>query len=78
MAREKKEKIRSKIVVEPIPLATEPTKICRDVYKYIWLIYGAHKIGKTTLLANAPGAYFIATDPGLKFKEVMASRPMIG
>lgn len=40
---------------------------------YSWLIYGRKKIGKTTLAAQFPGAYFLSTEPGTKALRVLGS-----
>jgi hypothetical protein len=41
---------------------------------YSMLLYGRKKIGKTSLCAQMPGAYFIATEPGTKALKVRASQ----
>ena len=45
-------------------LAIEPHKISRDLSGYITYIYGAAKIGKTTLAAQAPNCLLLAAERG--------------
>ncbi len=55
-----------------IDLMDEPTEISECLSDYIWLIYGARKIGKTKLLSEFDGAYFAMFDPintGLKLRQ---------
>ena len=45
-------------------LALEPHKVSRDLSGYITYLYGAPKVGKTTLVSNFPGALLLATEKG--------------
>jgi hypothetical protein len=49
-----------------MPLPKKPNVPVTDPMQYTTLIYGGPKIGKTTWASNAPGALFIATEPGTK------------
>lgn len=49
--------------------ATEPSDLLSD---YSFLLYGAKKIGKTTLAAQFPDPFFLATEPGTKALRVKA------
>ena len=51
-------------------LSKQKSKIETDPMRYIWLLYGEPKIGKTTIASKMPHAYFIATEPGHKFLEL--------
>ena len=51
-------------------LPTKPTPIVRDFTRYMLLLYGREGVGKTTLMADFPGAFFITTEPGTKGFEL--------
>ncbi len=51
-------------------LPTEPTPKKTKLTDHTVLIYGPPKIGKSTWCAQAPGALFLATEPGLNSLEV--------
>ncbi len=51
-------------------LSKHKSKIETDPMRYIWMLYGEPKIGKTTIASKMPHAYFIATEPGHKFLEL--------
>ena len=51
-------------------LSKHKSKIETDPMRYIWMLYGEPKIGKTTIASKMPSAYFIATEPGHKFLEL--------
>jgi hypothetical protein len=53
-----------------IQLPTEKTKPTRDLRDKVILLYGQPKIGKSTFCAQADGALFLATEPGLSHLEV--------
>lgn len=44
-------------------LPTELSKLSNDLADYSLLVHGDKKIGKTSLLAQEPGAYFLEWDP---------------
>lgn len=52
--------------VSGLALPTEPKPIEKDISKYLWLIYGREKIGKTTFCASFPDSIFFSTEPGTK------------
>ena len=52
-------------------LPTEPTPKKTKLTEHTVLIYGRPGIGKSTWCSNAPGALFLATEPGLNSLEVM-------
>lgn len=52
-------------------LPTEPEPLVTDLSQMFVLIYGPPKIGKTTLAATFPKAFFIATESGQRFVSVM-------
>jgi hypothetical protein len=52
-------------------LPTEPEPIVTDLSQMFVLIYGPPKIGKTTLAATFPRAFFIATESGQRFVSVV-------
>ena len=45
-------------------LALEPHKVSRDLSGYITYLYGAPKVGKTTLVSKFPGVLLLATEKG--------------
>lgn len=51
---------------DDMPLPTEKSKIQDKLQEQVILLYGAPKIGKTTLFANFPDVFFIATEAGQK------------
>ena len=51
-------------------LPQEKTPPKTNFGEMLTLLYGRPKIGKSTLLSNAPGALFLATEPGLNSLEV--------
>ena len=53
-----------------MPLPSQKTMPKADFRDMLTLLYGLPKIGKSTLLSNAPGALFLATEPGLNSLEV--------
>ncbi len=54
-------------------LATERNVPPEGIAGYSICIFGAKKIGKTSLAAEFPGAYFLATEPGTKALRVRSS-----
>ncbi len=56
--------------VEEIKFQAEPTMDARSFQEHLILLYGAVKIGKTTLLSYFPGVYFLPTEPGYKDLKV--------
>jgi hypothetical protein len=57
-----------------LKLQTELNEPPQELRHYSLLIYGEKKIGKTTLAARFPGAYFLSTEPGVKALKVLSSR----
>jgi hypothetical protein len=51
-------------------LPTKKTTPSDDPMKYSMLLYGQEKCGKSTFASNAPGAIFLATEPGLNALSV--------
>lgn len=51
-------------------LPTKPTQKVTDLSAYSILLYGAPKVGKSTLAAQFPNAVFLATEAGLNALEV--------
>ena len=51
-------------------LPTKKTAVVEDFAKMTTLIYGTTKIGKSTWCSHAPGALFLATEPGLSHLPV--------
>jgi hypothetical protein len=63
---------------ESLPALTLPTERnapCRTLQEYTILLYGAKKIGKTTLASLFPKAFFMLCEPGGKALEIYA-RPV--
>lgn len=58
-----------------LSLPTEPNEPSERMGDYSWLIYGEKKIGKTSLVARFPDAFFMSTEPGTKALRVY-SRPV--
>ena len=54
-------------------LVEEPAEPPEGIAGYSICIFGAKKIGKTSLAAEFPGAYFLATEPGTKALRVRSS-----
>lgn len=53
-------------------LPIEPDPIVDDISKYVMVIYGEEKIGKTVFLASFPEALFLCTEPGTKGLQVFS------
>ncbi len=51
-------------------LPTKKTKPSTDPMSYSILLYGQEKAGKSTFASHAPGAVFLATEPGLNALSV--------
>lgn len=62
-ARRKKETLN-------IPLPEKPSAIERRLEKYITLVYGREKWGKTTLFSTYPDTLFLMFEPGAKGIEI--------
>ena len=67
----------SKAAAAPAPatkmLVSLPTELSvppPSMLDYTWMIYGAKKIGKTSLVSHFPGALFLSTEPGVKGQRV--------
>lgn len=64
------EETKPKLVVTPkpksvfAPLSLTLSEPVKDVNKLIWLFYGERKIGKTSLAAQFPSAWFAMFEPG--------------
>lgn len=59
----------AKVAPAPKPNLSLPTKLSEpktSMLDYSWLIYGEKKIGKTSLCAQFPGAFFLMCEPGGK------------
>lgn len=56
-----------------MPLAKTKSKVEDKPSMATMLVYGEPGIGKTTMASQVDGAYFLATEPGHKFKEVFKS-----
>lgn len=56
--------------VEEFRFEMEPTVEAQVIEDFLVLLYGAPKIGKTTLASKLENPYFLATEPGFKFKKV--------
>lgn len=56
---------------EGLKLPTAPTLDGASMEEMIWILYGPPGIGKSTFVAQCPGALFLSTDPGLRFLSVM-------
>jgi len=59
--------------VKPKLLPTQKNKPSDDLGSYSILLYGAKKIGKTTLCAEFPDALFLACEPGTDALEVYSA-----
>jgi len=59
-------------VVEYPALPAERKEPERDIRRYLWLLYGREKIGKTTWFASWPDALFLATEPGVRGHKVFS------
>jgi len=53
-----------------IKLPAKKSVIEKDLFKYVTLIYGREKIGKTSLAAQFPDAVFLMFEPGAKSLEI--------
>ena len=53
-----------------ILLPDKKSEIETDFSKYMWLVYGQPKIGKSTFASRFPKPLFMSTEPGLKGLEV--------
>lgn len=59
----------SKVLVSlPTQLSVPPD----SMLDYTWLVYGAKKIGKTSLVSHFEGALFLSTEPGTKGQRVFS------
>jgi len=56
-----------------VKLPKKKNKPSSNLIDYSILLYGAKKIGKTSLAAQFPDAYFLSCEPGTKALEVFAS-----
>lgn len=63
-----KKKVKKKAKRSRLP--AEPNDPSDELSDYSMLIYGAKKIGKTSLAAEFPDALFLATEPGTKALRV--------
>jgi len=71
-----KKKSKTKEVEETdLSLPDEPNEPSSSISDYSILLYGAKKIGKTSLAARFPDAFFLATEPGTKALRVF-TRPV--
>lgn len=61
--------------VMDLSLPTEENVPSSSLSDYSILLYGAKKIGKTSVAARFPGAFFLSTEPGTKALRVY-SRPV--
>ena len=55
---------------EEIVFEDEASKVGGTFTDHLIVLYGAPKIGKSTLMANFPGVYFLPTEPGYKALKV--------
>lgn len=53
-----------------VSLPTERSKPADSLRDYVWLLYGEKKIGKTTLAAQFPNAFFLMFEPGGRALEI--------
>lgn len=58
----------------PIMFEDEATKEGGSFFDYLSIWYGPPKIGKSTLLAQVEGAYFLCTEPGYRHLKIRKSR----
>lgn len=65
----------SKINPDEFSLPDEPNEPSNSISDYSILLYGAKKIGKTSLAARFPDAFFLACEPGTKALRVF-TRPV--
>lgn len=68
-----KENKKSRKVGVSVKLPKKKNKPSDKLVDYSILLYGAKKIGKTSLASHFPDAYFLSTEPGTKALEVFAS-----
>ncbi len=66
----KKKPVKEKVSVK---LPSKKNKPSENLSDYSILLYGAKKIGKTSLAAKFPDAFFLSFEPGTKALEVFAS-----
>lgn len=64
--------LASRVKLE-LSLATELNEPPEGISGYSMCIFGAKKIGKTSLAAEFPNVYFLATEPGTKALRVKSS-----
>jgi len=62
---------KSPVVVE---LPDTPSELSNDMRDYSMLIHGDKKIGKTSLLAKEPGAYFLEFDPEQRALSILQTQ----
>ena len=76
MALVKKLGVKNKPVVERqrVVLPEEPNEPSDRLADYSILLYGAKKIGKTTLAAEFPNPFVMATEPGTKALRIRAGQ----
>lgn len=55
-----------------LSLPTDPTEPVTELGRYSMLLYGLEKIGKTTLAAQFPDAFFLLCEPGGKALSIYA------
>ena len=60
--------------ISGLTLPTEKSKPSSRLGDYTWLIYGAKKIGKTSLVAQFPETLILSFEPGTKALEVFQTR----
>ncbi len=58
----------------PIVFEDEATREGGSFFDYLSIWYGPPKIGKTKLLAQVRGAYFLCTEPGYRHVKIRKSR----
>lgn len=58
------------LAISAAMLPTKPTKKVTELSAYSILLYGAPKVGKSTLASQFPNALFLATEAGLNALEV--------
>ncbi|KKL89711.1 hypothetical protein LCGC14_1911960 [marine sediment metagenome] len=58
----------------PIVFETEAVKEGGSLFDYLSIWYGPPKIGKSKLLAQVEGAYFLCTEPGYRHLKIRKSR----
>lgn len=70
--RSKKQKFKRAVREAPLELSlpTKRSKPVQDMLQLSWLIYGAKKIGKTSMCARFPDAMCLMCEPGGKSLEI--------